>query len=305
MVSLMNKTKFNKLIENFDPKEQSWEGDIKILIEKYPYFQLPRFFHTKSLKDQNNATYDTQLNRLALYTHDRGILKKYMESDFSFQKKKLDFDLPDDEILEKPNATDKDVIDEAMVLEESKTKKKSTLLKNKSKDLNLSTKNSKTKDSTLSITPNKKKSKKKSSKKNVSQSIETKSSEQKYPIIPTEDLKLSFTDWISFIEKKQDHTTPNQKEENIPLSDKLPIIDKFIEADPKISPVGKNKKSDSFEMEDHYSDQLMTETLAKLLIKQKKYKKAMRAYKILSLKYPEKNVFFAEQIQEIKNLLQQ
>jgi len=31
----------------------------------------------------------------------------------------------------------------------------------------------------------------------------------------------------------------------------------------------------------------------------------MRAYKILSLKYPEKNVFFAEQIQEIKNLLQQ
>ena len=187
-----------------------------------------------------------------------------------------------------------------MVLEESKTKKKSTLLKNKSKDLNLSTKDSKTKDSTLSITPNKKKSKK-----NVSQSIETKSSEQKYPIIPTGDLKLSFTDWISFIEKKKDHPTPNQKEENIPLSDKLPIIDKFIEAEPKISPVGKNKKSDSFEMEDHYSDQLMTETLAKLLIKQKKYKKAMRAYKILSLKYPEKNVFFAEQIQEIKNLLQQ
>ena len=36
----------------------------------------------------------------------------------------------------------------------------------------------------------------------------------------------------------------------------------------------------------------------------KKYKKAIKAYKILSLKYPEKNVFFAGQIQKIKKLQQ-
>ena len=46
----------------------------------------------------------------------------------------------------------------------------------------------------------------------------------------------------------------------------------------------------------------MTETLAKVLVKQKKYKKAIRAYKILCLKYPEKNVLFASQIEKIKNL---
>ena len=34
----------------------------------------------------------------------------------------------------------------------------------------------------------------------------------------------------------------------------------------------------------------------------KKYKKAIRAYKILCLKYPEKNVLFASQIEKIKNL---
>ena len=56
---------------------------------------------------------------------------------------------------------------------------------------------------------------------------------------------------------------------------------------------------------DFYSDELMTETLAKLLVKQKKYKKAISAYKILSLKYPEKNVFFAGQIQKLKKLQQQ
>ena len=49
----------------------------------------------------------------------------------------------------------------------------------------------------------------------------------------------------------------------------------------------------------------MTETLAKVLVKQKKYKKAIGAYKILSLKYPEKNVFFADKIQEIRKLQQE
>jgi hypothetical protein len=48
----------------------------------------------------------------------------------------------------------------------------------------------------------------------------------------------------------------------------------------------------------------MTETLAKILVQQHKYSKALQAYKILSLKYPEKNTFFASQIKEIKRLQQ-
>jgi hypothetical protein len=46
----------------------------------------------------------------------------------------------------------------------------------------------------------------------------------------------------------------------------------------------------------------MTETLAKVFIKQKKYDKALQAYQILRLKYPEKNSFFADQIKTIKRL---
>ena len=49
----------------------------------------------------------------------------------------------------------------------------------------------------------------------------------------------------------------------------------------------------------------MTETLAKILVQQKKYNKAVKAYKILSLKYPEKNTFFASQINEIKRLIEE
>ena len=46
----------------------------------------------------------------------------------------------------------------------------------------------------------------------------------------------------------------------------------------------------------------MTETLAKVLMKQKKYNKALEAYQILGLKYPEKNSFFANQIKKIRKL---
>ena len=46
----------------------------------------------------------------------------------------------------------------------------------------------------------------------------------------------------------------------------------------------------------------MTETLAKVFVKQKRYTKALQAYQILGLKYPEKNSSFAEQIKEIKRL---
>lgn len=49
---------------------------------------------------------------------------------------------------------------------------------------------------------------------------------------------------------------------------------------------------------------LMTETLAKVYLEQKKYTKAIQAYEILILKYPEKSSFFADRINEIKNLQQ-
>ena len=46
----------------------------------------------------------------------------------------------------------------------------------------------------------------------------------------------------------------------------------------------------------------MTETLAKVFVKQKKYRKAIEAYHILGLKYPEKNGLFADQIKKIQML---
>lgn len=49
-------------------------------------------------------------------------------------------------------------------------------------------------------------------------------------------------------------------------------------------------------------DELVTETLANIYAVQKKYDKALEAFKKLSLKYPEKNSYFATRIEEIEKL---
>ena len=76
----MNREKFDNFIENYDSKDEILISQMALLIEKYPYFQLPRFFLTKSLKDQNKNGLDIALNQLALYTANRGLLKQKIES---------------------------------------------------------------------------------------------------------------------------------------------------------------------------------------------------------------------------------
>ncbi|TXD47620.1 hypothetical protein [Polaribacter sp. IC073] len=80
------------------------------------------------------------------------------------------------------------------------------------------------------------------------------------------------------------------------------LIDKFIQNNPKITPLEKGKEFAVPVSKNRQDAALMTETLAKVYLAQKKYENAMQAYRILSLKYPEKSGFFADQIKRIQIL---
>ena len=230
------KNLFN-LIDQYDPFDKNTALEFLSLSEKYPYFQLPMFYHTKSLKEQGSDNYKQYLNKLALKTMDRGILKNLMEAPI---KAHSPFEIKKPIIEKESNKIQVD-LDNKVLVDNSNNEE-------------------------------------------------------------IDKLKLTFIDWIEFTEDNIKHELEIVEDKKSPLQDKLSIIDKFIENDPKISPIDKSVNSfDEIEFYD-YSDELMTETLAKVLVKQKKYKKAIRAYKILCLKYPEKNVLFASQIEKIKNL---
>ncbi|WP_428229945.1 tetratricopeptide repeat protein [Flavobacterium sp.] len=87
---------------------------------------------------------------------------------------------------------------------------------------------------------------------------------------------------------------------------KAEIIDKFIETNPKISPIKQTAivPAVQFDLNTDDNSYLMTETLARVYLEQKKYTKAIQAYEILILKYPEKISFFADRISDIKILQQ-
>ena len=111
---------------------------------------------------------------------------------------------------------------------------------------------------------------------------------------------LKFYEWASYLNSKKASSKKNNNLHNFQL------IDNFLKSTERIIP-DKDLKNEEDLSEKSWSsnDELMTETLAKVFVKQKKFKKAIEAYQILSLKYPEKNSLFANQIKEIKKLDQQ
>ncbi len=88
------------------------------------------------------------------------------------------------------------------------------------------------------------------------------------------------------------------------------LVDRFLNSDSGL--IRKNKEpfgnAGSIENKEFLNksvaenDELITETLAAIYFQQKNYEKAQQAYQKLSLKYPEKSVYFAARIKEIEVL---
>ncbi len=113
-----------------------------------------------------------------------------------------------------------------------------------------------------------------------------------------DEQKMLFVDWV------MSYKDSGKESEDRPLESKIEIIDSFIEKNPKIKKSMDKVEEDNFLnlASDNKFDKsvLMTETLAKIYVKQNKIKKALYAYKILSLKYPEKSSYFANQIKKLQ-----
>ena len=130
--------------------------------------------------------------------------------------------------------------------------------------------------------------------------------------------KYSFSEWLNLassipkekiLEKTEEKKTVvknkrtiSPKEEAIKKK-KFDRIDRFIANNPKIVPTEeKNTSIDISSSSKINKNELMTETLARVYLEQKQYKKAIQAFKILSLKYPEKSSFFADRIRAVEKI---
>tara|TARA_B100000767_G_scaffold141052_1_gene133261 strand:- start:718 stop:1350 length:633 start_codon:yes stop_codon:yes gene_type:complete len=109
-------------------------------------------------------------------------------------------------------------------------------------------------------------------------------------VLSSKKTKNSFIEWLKT-------TKPICKE--LRANNKT-LIQNFLKSNPKLpveNKISKNNLADEFKLN---KKEYMTETLAKLYFEQKKFKEAIKAYEVLSLKYPEKISLFANHIKTIK-----
>jgi tetratricopeptide (TPR) repeat protein len=257
---------------------ERYNVSLEKIIEAFPYFQSARVLRLKHFYNQNSFKYNYALKVAAAFTTDRSVLFDFITSN-TFTT--VQNGLYDEKVAELLNIT---VVESEHVVHEKPIENTSSKLEQSI----LSSIKEAHPDEIIEVTPE--------------TSTENKLEIGK-PLAFSENEKHSFQEWLQLsrfkpIERKE--TTFEEEERK----KKLDIIDKFIEANPKIPPI--NKENSAIILEPIIEDKsyLMTETLAKVYLEQKKYSRAIQAYEILILKYPEKSSFFAHRISDIKNLQQ-
>jgi hypothetical protein len=89
------------------------------------------------------------------------------------------------------------------------------------------------------------------------------------------------------------------------INQSVEIIEQFLHTEPGVIKADKqtNLEGDVSVDSVQEDDSFITDTLAKIYVKQGLHAKAIYAYERLSLKYPEKSAYFAAQIEKIKSIL--
>ena len=139
--------------------------------------------------------------------------------------------------------------------------------------------------------------------------------ELEYSIFNSSLATIDYFSYIKAIPEEDEEEAPIEPEPSLNLKHQH-IIDTFIhkaeteceirilpEGEPTDSGVGASELLNEETEDELNEDMFFTETLAKIYIKQKKYEKAYKIIKHLSLNYPKKSIYFADQLSFLEKLI--
>lgn len=310
----MNQKDFIEILQS--PKSITAENTLALqaITEEFPYFQSARALYLKGLKNKESFKYNQELKTTAAYTSDRSILFDFITSEEFLQNEISQF-------IKQNTAHLKDIPVEVEDISVNKSVSIDDTLKQQIKD------------TTGVLDPDLFQPKKEHANFKLQESKETANvTQQETPAktaSPDTILQLgkplqfdqsethSFNEWLKLtrfkpiersntedIEAEKTTTNPNKSQNT--RDNKFDLIDKFISKNPRLKPQQYTSNNANLAEEQMIQpESLMTETLARIYLEQKNYKKAIQSYNILSLKYPEKSGFFADQIKAIKKLQEQ
>ncbi|GIV27901.1 MAG: hypothetical protein KatS3mg027_1715 [Bacteroidia bacterium] len=309
----MNALQFYRLLEN--PNENFNLQELEKVCWQFPYFVSAQMLYLLKLYNLSDKDFSEKLKQFSHIIPDR----KYFFQHLKKNKKPIEFKLNEEKNI-KEVAGIKNEVNEIPVIPQVVSKDAIH------KEINKSIAESIVQKELLEIHP-------KIKEKAEEIKIEEKTLEQKSEIKETKSTLLetqinipaeentnysNFTGSLSTLLKQatKENTSqtstqnteshPNKDDKKERIKKQQDIIDKIISSPPKTSKTttqkffsAENKAKESLlETED-----LVSETLAQIYAAQGNIHKAIRAYEILALKFPQKNTYFAAKIQELKNQL--
>ncbi|PZX93731.1 hypothetical protein DOS84_10045 [Flavobacterium aquariorum] len=312
----MNVSSYNYLLNQPEEINEIQTVALEKVLDEFPFFQSARALRLKGLYNQNSYKYNFALKVAAAHTTDRSVLFDFItsESFIAIQKKTyekkiqelLNITVIDSQIVEKeeiaPITTtplEHSILTSIKEANANPAQNNSLFIEKLEIDKNVE---QSILDSIKEATPTKSEEVTTEAEKNL---------EIGKPLDFSKSETHSFHQWLQ-ISRIQPIIRENPKENNSMAKEpesiideskkkKAELIDKFIETSPKIPPIKPGVVfTPNIDLNKEDNSYLMTETLAKVYLEQKKYQKAIQAYEILILKYPEKSSFFADRIKDIK-----
>ena len=271
-------------------------------IEKYPFSQPLHLLKIKAIASVDEKTFQTELNKSAVYCSNRAILFEYLNAAIQ-EAENTDVIRDSKNLMLNENAESAnsnqistETIRSNKVVEDLIENQVDEDFKEDVIQQNEDEKNSIEHDSKVELNIEKEEINRGNLSENETQNLST----QK--IQPKNNFH-SFNDWLKINSYAPAEQNTESTDEYDVINEKYKVIEEFLDKNPKITPAKDYKPTLDLSQNNRENlSHLMTETLANIYVEQNKFDKAIKAYTILRLKYPEKSGYFADRINEIKDL---
>jgi hypothetical protein len=318
----VDKNNFISLLNHYSRSSVSEALDILALKQKYPYSQILHALSAKVSKDHGFSTQQQELQSAAVYASDRAILKEVMSASHDNYEHTI-APLVEEKVVTSVNKVEVEVKDtpteiissiSSVDLTEAIIKDLKQLNKSRH-DFEMMFADGAAKADTIANvadaqteesdeTEAEKIKTSKSKKERIIELAKAKAVESTSPIIEKTPVKKRgntvdiLIEEIASTKKEINPETEKQKAQ-------IQVIDQFIKAQPIIAnskekPLVEAPADLSTIKSGEFGDNIVSETLVDILIKQGKKDKAVEVLKKLIWKFPQKKAYFAAQIEELK-----